>query len=230
MENNENTTMVALHLSAGFDNINNKILINVVENFFGIWDKASNWIISYLQNKKFKGVHQWNIIRKIKMNYSVPQWSILCPILRNWYSSTILEIMLNNLSGYADDCSLTESFKPGNATVKEKMGCKVNNVRNWMTENHLKMNDSKPEFLVFGTKCNLDENTIPSLNVGDSEIFNNKNVKFLGVILDPHLAFKDHMTNKSKIALYNLSLTHKIETFSQQNSSKCSCGLLYSLT
>ena len=33
--------MVALILSAAFDTVNHKILINILENIFGIWDKAS---------------------------------------------------------------------------------------------------------------------------------------------------------------------------------------------
>ena len=47
------------------------------------------------------------------------------------------------------------------------------------------MNDSKTEFMVFGTRYNLDKHTVPSLKVGDSDIINNKNRKLLGVILDP---------------------------------------------
>ena len=78
------------------------------------------------------------------------------------------------MSGYAGDHSLTESFKPGNTPIKEKLESKVNNVRKWMIENHLKMNDSKMEFMVFGTKYNLDKYTIPFLKVGDSDIINIK--------------------------------------------------------
>ena len=75
------------------------------------------------------------------------------------------------------------------------------------------MNDSKIEFEVFSTRYNLEKHTIPSLKVRDSDIISNKNIKFLGVILDPHLTIKDYITNKSKIALYNLSLIHKIRNF-----------------
>ena len=46
--------------------------------------------------------------------------------------------------------------------------------------------------------------------LGDSDIIHNKNIKFLGVILDPHLTFKNHMTSKYKKALYNLSLIYMI--------------------
>ena len=75
------------------------------------------------------------------------------------------------------------------------------------------MNDSKTEFMVFGTRYNLDKHTIPSLKVGDSDIINNESITFPGVILDPHLTFKDHITKKTKIALYNLALIHKIRNF-----------------
>ena len=39
MEYDENTAMVALYLSAAFDSVNHKILIKVLENYFGIQEK-----------------------------------------------------------------------------------------------------------------------------------------------------------------------------------------------
>ena len=65
----------------------------------------------------------------------------------------------------------------------------------------------------FGTRKNLDKHVIPSFKVIDADIIHNKNIKFLVVILDPHLTFNDYITNKSKIALYNLSLRCKIRNF-----------------
>ena len=82
------------------------------------------------------------------------------------------------------------------------------------------MNDSKTEFLVFGTRNNLDKHTITFLKVGNSDIIKNKNIKFQGDILDPHLSFKDYTTNKSKIALYNLSLIRKIRNFVTEDQLK----------
>ena len=76
-----------------------------------------------------------------------------------------------------------------------------------------KLPDSEPEFPVFGTRCNLDKHTSPSLKVGDSYIINNKTIQFLEVMLDPLLTFKNHTTNRSKTALYNLSLIHKKRNF-----------------
>ena len=53
-ENNENTIKVALDLSVAFDTVNHKILIKILENYFGIWDKASEQIMSYLPKRQFK--------------------------------------------------------------------------------------------------------------------------------------------------------------------------------
>ena len=119
MENNEDTAMVALDLSAAFDTFYHKILIKDLENNFGIWEKVSNWIMSYLQNMQFQ-VHI-NGTSSIIMttNYTVPHRSMLGPFLFNCYSSTIQEIMPNNMSRYVDNHSFTESFKPGNTTVKK---------------------------------------------------------------------------------------------------------------
>ena len=156
----------------------------------------------------------------IIINYSVPEGSIPSPLMFNCYTSTIQEIMPIDLSGYADDHSLTESLKPASTMVKENLECNVNNVRKLMTENHLKMNNSKTKFMGFSTRYNLDKHTIPSLKAGDSDIINKKDIKFLGTILDPHLTFKDHIANKSEIALHNLSLIHNIRNLLTEDQLK----------
>ena len=53
MENNINTTMVTLDLSATFDTVNHKILLEVLNKYYGIQGVALQWIKSYLANRKF---------------------------------------------------------------------------------------------------------------------------------------------------------------------------------
>ena len=40
MENTKNIAIVAVDLSTAFDTVNHKILITVLENYFGIWEKS----------------------------------------------------------------------------------------------------------------------------------------------------------------------------------------------
>ena len=46
--------MVAFDLSVAFDTVNHEVLIKFLENYIGICEKASNWIMSYLQNRQFQ--------------------------------------------------------------------------------------------------------------------------------------------------------------------------------
>ena len=52
MEKNINITMVALDLSAAFDTVNHKILLEVLNKYYGIQGVALQWIISYLANRQ----------------------------------------------------------------------------------------------------------------------------------------------------------------------------------
>ena len=68
--------------------------------------------------------------------------------------------------------------------------------------------------------------TLYHLSKLETHISSTTKTKFLGVILDSHITFKDHITNKSKIALYNLSLIHKIRNFLTADQCKMLMCLL----
>ena len=90
------------------------------------------------------------------IKYSVPQDSILGPTLFTCHLSTLLSILpySNNLqlSAYADDHSLIPGFTPGEDTlVTTKQLLKTSlNIKDWTHMNHLKMNESITQFIVFG--------------------------------------------------------------------------------
>ena len=62
-----------------------------------------------------------------------------------------------------------------------------------MCMNHLKMNDTKTEFITFGTPCLLSKKDLDSITVGGTTVSCSKAVKFLGAFLDETLSFKQHM-------------------------------------
>ena len=104
MENKKLTSIICLDLSAAFDTVNHSILLEVMENYFGITDIALDWISCYLRNRKFS-VHIDSFSSNTKtINFSVPQGSILGPTLFNCYVSTLMEIIPENedhfVSGY----------------------------------------------------------------------------------------------------------------------------------
>ena len=107
MENNINTKVVALDLSAAFDTVNHKILLDVLNKYYRIQGTALKWIKLYPANRQFwvQIEDQFSEVKTI--DFSVPQGSILGPVLFKCYGSTLQEIFTshNSLSGYADDNS-----------------------------------------------------------------------------------------------------------------------------
>ena len=107
IENQKCTSVVCLYLSTAFDAVNHKILVDVLKSYFGITEHALAWISSNLSNRKFLVQRGQFTSKVVAITFSVPQGSILGPILFNCYASTLMEIISESndsvLSGYADD-------------------------------------------------------------------------------------------------------------------------------
>ena len=154
-ENKKCTSIVCLDLSAAFNTVNHRILLDVLKSYFGISEHALAWISSYLSNRKFLVQIGQLTSKTVEIDFSVPQGSILGPILFNYYVSTLIEIIPESkdsfLSGYADDHAMIHSFSPDNNNIKQNIENDIGKIKTWMEENQLKMNDAKTEFIVLGT-------------------------------------------------------------------------------
>ena len=69
-------------------------------------------------------------------------------------------------------------------------------VKIWMDENRLWMNDGKTEFIMFGAKIQLTKCKTTSIDVNKTVVSKNKVVKYLGTWMDCNLTFKDHIVKK----------------------------------
>ena len=66
----------------------------------------------------------------------------------------------NFVSGYADDHALINSFHPENTEIFSILASNISHIQDWMDKNQLKMNDSKTEFTVFGSKHQVQTYTL----------------------------------------------------------------------
>ena len=78
------------------------------------------------------------------------------PVLFTCYAATLDDFVEERsayLSGYADDHALMDSFRPGDGNSEREcllsLEQTITSVREWMVLNHLKMNDSKTEYIIF---------------------------------------------------------------------------------
>ena len=113
-ENQQASALIGLNLSAVFDTADHNILIDVLENRFGLEDTTLESAKSYLQNCKCKVNIRNKYSTPRDQDFSVPQGSCNGPILYLAYANTIgNEIPPEiNLHRYANNHGIKDKFNP----------------------------------------------------------------------------------------------------------------------
>ena len=95
-------------------------------------------------------------------------------------------------------------------------------IKSWMDQVCLKMNESKMEFIYFGWPSQLDKCIKTNINVNGEEIKRTNITKYLGAYLDSKLDFKEHIKTKCKVAMLNI---YKIRA-ARKNLTRSACNKL----
>ena len=147
------------------------------------------------------------------------QGSLAGPNLYSAYASTLQEVVPDDvgLNGFADDHSLKRSFKADDRNAEQPIisalqDC-LKNVKTWMDENRLKMNDGKMEFIMYGAKKQLAKCKTTSIDINKTVVNNSEVVKYLGTWMDCTLTFNDHIVKKCRTAMINLQRIKLIRPF-----------------
>ena len=162
------------------------ILFLCVNSVFGIQSTALQWFHSYLSDRYQSTSVNNSSSSPSQPMYSVPQGSVLGPILFILYTTPLSDIIANhsvNHQLFADDTQLQKSAPLNEVTnlTKELNAC-TNNIKTWMTENQLKLNDDKTEALLFPFSSSLKPSTGP---LPDSITLGSHNIPLLWFCQEP---------------------------------------------
>ena len=155
--------------------------------------------------QRFYSLCQWCIFIKGGHRFSVPQGSINGPVLFNAYSSTIRLVIDSEITvnAFADDHFLQKEFIPhleqGVPTIK-KLESYLVKVEHWMSTNRLKLNPSKTEFVLFGSKVQLRKWVSNNITVCDQVMETTKVIQYLGGWFDESLHMNTHENKKCQAA------------------------------
>ena len=120
------------------------------------------------------------------------------------------------------------SFSPkahsGQADVVASIEHCIQDIRQWMSQDKLLMNDAKTKLLLIGTRQQLAKITIDGVTVGHSVIAPQSSVRNLGVWLDSNLSMGDHITKTSSAAFYYL---YNISRIRKYFSKECTETLIH---
>lgn len=226
MECGKSSILVALDLSAAFDTVDHSILIDVLNQTYGLSQDALRWFQSYLLDRKLHVKINQDHSKIHTFNFSVPQGSCLGPVLFNIYCSSIIECVDNNqhISGYADDHCLYDCFTPGTTTEESDCIKRIETslccISDWMSSNRLKMNASKTEATIFSSKQKHDDIKTTLIKVAGDSVPVSPNLKYLGVWLDSHLTMDKHISSKCRAASLNVRCIANIRRFIDIDTAK----------
>lgn len=206
LEDQQACALVAIDLSAAFDTVNHQVALTVLRDKYGVTGIPLKWFESYLRDRRFKVSIEEVFSREVLFNFSVPQGSIIGPRLFCVYSSTLETVISNDItmSAFADDHTLYKGYNPKDQTetdlVMRKLETTLQDVQTWMSENRLKMNASKSEFVIFSSKRLSKHINTNSLNVAGDDVKIGDNIRLLGAWLDRFLTMEVHARKKAKAA------------------------------
>ena len=78
------------------------------------------------------------------------------------------------------------------------------NIKFWMDQVQLKMNESKTEFIYFRGSRQLEKCITIIINVNDEDIQWSNVTRYLGTYLDSTLSFREHIKMTCQVAMLNL--------------------------
>jgi hypothetical protein len=109
---------------------------------------------SYLTGRSHRIVVDGKFSNKLNLDFGFPQGSLIGPFGFKLYTKPLTSIAKKhniNIHLYADDTQLYTSFNPENSEpALARLEACIEEIREWMLKNFLKLNNAKTEFIIFG--------------------------------------------------------------------------------
>ena len=165
---------------------------------YGVSGNELAWFTSYLQDRrqlcKVNGVSS----RIEEIHCGVPQGSCLGPLLFIVYINDLPFCLEScQVTMYADDTSISFTAKSVN-DLNMTLNKDLDSLRKWLQGNKLSLNILKTLAMVIGSHPNFKKISTklvetPSFTIRGSDIEMVGNVKYLGVQIDRHLPWDEHI-------------------------------------
>ena len=217
---------IYLDLKKAFDTVDHDILLNKL-HIYGIRGKIWEWFKSYLKNRQQYLVVNECISSCREIQYGVPQGSVLGPVLFSLYVNDInYAVRGETLKLYADDTNLF-LYDSSIDSLCMRANLSLESLYQWFLANKLSVSFDKTVYSIFLPNRIPDTGLKPfRLYVNNIEIKRENCCKYLGIMLDEELSWRNHIEYIEKKLIKLTSLFYKIR---QRLTPECRKALYFSM-
>ena len=230
MDRGEATGVVFLDMSAAFDMVCHRVLLQKLE-LYGFDMASLAWMQSYLSDRKQTVCIDGTCSPLLPLEFGVPQGSIIGPLLYIIFTNDLPEsvhdhhhpaedlqvqhvqpvqphtynmlcVECGGICCFADDSSYTFSSKVA-SEISEKISDKFSAISDYMASHGLKLNGDKTHLMLLMSDESRRTKTNFDIYLDTTEevIQPTKSEKLLGGIIGQNLKFTDHIQNNDESML-----------------------------
>ena len=182
-----------IDLRKAFDVVDHKVLLKKLQ-IYGLNNNSLKWFESYLSGRYQTICVDGKLSEPLGIQSGVPPGRILGPALFLLFINDLPLILKNNIGIYADDSTLYASA-PTLVEVEEKITHGIDAASKWAKENKMKMHPAKAKYSIISTRqkiANSPKQTL-DLSVDGMQLTKVESERVLGVHIDSHLTWNDHI-------------------------------------
>ena len=204
--------MVALDIAGAFDKVWHRGLLEKLRAK-GIQGGLLQLLGNYLEDRSLSVVVNGQTSESLPVEASVPQGSILGPLLWNIYVDDLLQL-LPAVTAYADDCTLSYSYpRQDSGRAAEAINEQLRVIEEWGARWQVTFAPEKTQAMVCSRSPAAKAAMAGKLFFGGGVLPLQEEVKILGVEVDQGLRFDSHVKAIAKKASQRISALRRVAGF-----------------
>ena len=166
------------------------------------------WIGQFLQNRTARVRLGRDLSQKKTLKDGLPQGGVLSPTLFTVFVNDLFEIIPRRMKAtmYADDLALfctEERLETAGFRMRDALGALQEYAQQW----HVKINESKTKYTIFSLSTKIKA---PRLEINQKQLLEDTAPKYLGIVSDPRLTWKNNIAEVEKKGKARLNIMKKM--------------------